>query len=407
MTKRHPNSMRITRPYKTEEEFIHGDGLAIGRLKMIIIGAPSKPPGITVRFEIVLEDGSVVFRGEGRVVAHRMHSNGRHGLEVQFTRLDSHSKNLVKRVLELRKQGKLVPPRKKQPRTALDQASRPEAKSSASKASDAQKEKASAPASSAHRQSPRTKKSDDPERLAPKALKDLPNPASQGSPSKKTQVERPVALREQSGSVATDEDVEETVPTTVSSETTSSPSTDTIDEHDKRTEEQASTDDGSVHRTDDESPKKAPLTGSEAETAPFREGSPSPAPGAETTEEAETRGHDSSPASDDLEAQDSATKQSEKTLTPASEEAEAVTIEPSATTDETDEVGERNGDETSSSEARSEGQVLADEEATWSRDDQPSTLVASLDALRGRTLDFQTPEKRDELLDRLRERLQG
>jgi len=104
-----PIVIRIPRPYETEEEFIRGDGLAIGRLGMILIGAPKRPPGITTRFEVVLSGGEPVFRGEGRVVAHRIHANGREGLEIRFTRLDSRSKALVEQVLELRRTGALTP----------------------------------------------------------------------------------------------------------------------------------------------------------------------------------------------------------------------------------------------------------------------------------------------------------
>lgn len=104
-----PVGMRIPRPYATEQEFIRGDGLAIGRLGMILIGAPKRPPGITIRFEVVLEGGEPVFRGEGRVVAHRIHANGREGLEIRFTRLDSRSKALVEQVLKLRRSGALTP----------------------------------------------------------------------------------------------------------------------------------------------------------------------------------------------------------------------------------------------------------------------------------------------------------
>lgn len=109
MTEPRPIGMRIPRPYSTEEEFIQGDGLAIGRMGMILIGAPARPPGIVVRFELLLRNGEAVFRGEGKVVAHRMHSNGRQGLEVRFTRLDKHSKALVEKVLELRKAGAIAP----------------------------------------------------------------------------------------------------------------------------------------------------------------------------------------------------------------------------------------------------------------------------------------------------------
>ncbi len=162
MTEPRPIGMRIPRPYATEEEFIQGDGLAIGRMGMILIGAPARPPGIVVRFELLLRDGEPVFRGEGKVVAHRVHSNGRAGLEVRFTRLDKHSKALVERVLELRKAGAIAaapaaavpdlaestaeparaalssqPDRASQPEVAssLDRASQPEVASSLDRAS--------------------------------------------------------------------------------------------------------------------------------------------------------------------------------------------------------------------------------------------------------------------------------
>ncbi len=109
MSEPRPIGMRIPRPYATEEEFIQGDGLAIGRMGMILIGAPARPPGIVVRFELLLKGGEPVFRGEGKVVAHRVHANGRQGLEVRFTRLDKHSKALVEKVLALRKTGALTP----------------------------------------------------------------------------------------------------------------------------------------------------------------------------------------------------------------------------------------------------------------------------------------------------------
>ena len=100
--------IRIQRPFDTEAEFIRNDGLAIGRLGMIVMGAPQRVPGITVRFEILLAGGEPVFRGEGRVVAYRVHGNGREGLEVRFTRLDSKSKAIVDQVLSLRRSGVLT-----------------------------------------------------------------------------------------------------------------------------------------------------------------------------------------------------------------------------------------------------------------------------------------------------------
>ncbi len=109
MVEARPIGMRIRRPYTSEDEFIRADGLAIGRRGMILIDAPQRPPGLIVRFEIMLADGSCVFRGEGKVVAYRVHTNGRRGLEVRFTALDGPSGRLVDKVLELRHKGFLLP----------------------------------------------------------------------------------------------------------------------------------------------------------------------------------------------------------------------------------------------------------------------------------------------------------
>lgn len=134
-----PLGMRIQRPYDTEDEFIRGDGLAIGRLSMILLGAPPRPPNIIIRFEIVLKNGTPVMRGEGRVVAHRVHTNGRQGLEVRFTRLNSHSKALIEKILQLRRSGVLTP---------QTQSQRPPAPDAPSKA-PSQRPSSSAPAAEA------------------------------------------------------------------------------------------------------------------------------------------------------------------------------------------------------------------------------------------------------------------
>ena len=109
MSDARPPGIRIQRPYSTEDEFVRGDGLAIGRLGMILLGAPERPIGGSIRFEIVLSSGEPVFRGEGRIIAYRSHNNGRDGLEVRFTRLDSRSKAIIDRVLNMRRSGTLIP----------------------------------------------------------------------------------------------------------------------------------------------------------------------------------------------------------------------------------------------------------------------------------------------------------
>lgn len=95
-----PVAFRLRRPYNTEEEFLAGDGHAISRTGMILIGAGPRPSGLIVRFEVALRDGSVIFRGEGKVVVHRAAAqDGRAaGLEIRFSRLDVRGKALVDRV---------------------------------------------------------------------------------------------------------------------------------------------------------------------------------------------------------------------------------------------------------------------------------------------------------------------
>jgi hypothetical protein len=99
-----PVAFRLKRPYVNEDEFVEGDGHAISRSGMVLIGAGPRPPGLIVRFELALRDGSALFRGEGKVVAHRVaaEANRPAGLELKFTRLDTHGKQIVERVLRER-----------------------------------------------------------------------------------------------------------------------------------------------------------------------------------------------------------------------------------------------------------------------------------------------------------------
>lgn len=97
-------AFRLRRPYATEDEFLSGDGAAISRSGMVLVGAGVRPVGLIVRFEIALRDGNALFRGEGKVVGHRATDEGGKppGLEIRFTRLDARGKGLVDRVLRER-----------------------------------------------------------------------------------------------------------------------------------------------------------------------------------------------------------------------------------------------------------------------------------------------------------------
>lgn len=101
-----PVAFRLKRPYLSEDEFVTGDGPSIVRSGMVLIGAGVRPPGLIVRFEIALKDGTALFRGEGKVVTHRASAvDGKPaGLEVKFTRLDPRGKSLIERVLRERQE---------------------------------------------------------------------------------------------------------------------------------------------------------------------------------------------------------------------------------------------------------------------------------------------------------------
>lgn len=99
-----PVAFRLKRPYATEAEFVEGDGVGIFKSGMVLVGAGSRPEGVIVRFEVTLRDGTPLFRGEGKVVAHHPQPMGDipAGLEIKFTRLDAHGKAVVDRALRLK-----------------------------------------------------------------------------------------------------------------------------------------------------------------------------------------------------------------------------------------------------------------------------------------------------------------
>lgn len=95
--------IRITRPYRSETEFIEGDFAWLGRTTIILPNGPARASGELVRFEIVLTNGAPALRGEGHVVAHHVPGGSRPaGLEVRFTRVDAKSKLILDRVRERR-----------------------------------------------------------------------------------------------------------------------------------------------------------------------------------------------------------------------------------------------------------------------------------------------------------------
>ncbi len=98
-----PVAIRITRPYATEDEFLEREFDTLTHTSVILLGAQSRPQGVVLRFEVALQSGESILRGEARVVAFKEKAyGGEPGLTLRFTRLDSRSKALVDRAAALR-----------------------------------------------------------------------------------------------------------------------------------------------------------------------------------------------------------------------------------------------------------------------------------------------------------------
>lgn len=106
-----PVALRIVRPYRTEDELLSAEANAFTRTGVVLIGAPSRPSGVVLRFEIVLADGTPAMRGEGRVVGYRPPTSAEEGaLMLRFTRLDVKSKGLLDRAVALREERRSIAP---------------------------------------------------------------------------------------------------------------------------------------------------------------------------------------------------------------------------------------------------------------------------------------------------------
>ncbi len=98
-------AIRISRPQASEDEFLEQELDTVTRTGVTLLGAQPRPQGVVLRFEIVLASGTIVLRGEGRVVAFRPNVHqGLGGLSLRFTRLDTKSKALVDKANALREQ---------------------------------------------------------------------------------------------------------------------------------------------------------------------------------------------------------------------------------------------------------------------------------------------------------------
>jgi hypothetical protein len=102
---RPPPTVRVVRPYASEKEFVEGDFAWLGRSTIVLPNVPARPAEL-VRFEIVLTNGTPVFRGEGQVVMHHPAGGPRPaGLEIRITRTDARSKAILDHVRDRRAAG--------------------------------------------------------------------------------------------------------------------------------------------------------------------------------------------------------------------------------------------------------------------------------------------------------------
>ena len=94
-----PVAVRIQRPAATVDAFLRTDRRLFGRKTIALPGAPSKPVGAILRFEIVLADGAPIVRGERRVISSGpLDGDGEQGLLLGLTKLDPSSKALFDRI---------------------------------------------------------------------------------------------------------------------------------------------------------------------------------------------------------------------------------------------------------------------------------------------------------------------
>lgn len=105
-----PVAIRIVRPYDSAEAFTEREGDTIGKTSIVLLGAKERPTGVILRFEITINTGEAMMRGEGRVLAFKEQALfDETGLVLRYTRLDPKSKALVDRLAAIREGQMSVP----------------------------------------------------------------------------------------------------------------------------------------------------------------------------------------------------------------------------------------------------------------------------------------------------------
>ena len=98
-----PVALRIRLPFATEEEFVERYGLNVARGGIFIATRAVKPMGTAIAFELVLQGGERLMRGEGTVQqVQEDETPGKSGMLVRFVRLDARSRALIDKILAVR-----------------------------------------------------------------------------------------------------------------------------------------------------------------------------------------------------------------------------------------------------------------------------------------------------------------
>ncbi len=92
-------SLKLVRPYATEEELIVAEGWAIDKKGMVLVDQPRLASGTLVRFELLLEGGKRLLVAEGKAVGYQKAGHGRPGgAKVRFKRFNAAAKAFIERV---------------------------------------------------------------------------------------------------------------------------------------------------------------------------------------------------------------------------------------------------------------------------------------------------------------------
>ena len=98
-----PVALRIRLPFATEEEFVERYGQNVARGGIFIATRAVKAVGTAIAFELVLQGGERLMRGEGAVQqVQEDETPGKSGMLVRFIRLDARTRALIDRILALR-----------------------------------------------------------------------------------------------------------------------------------------------------------------------------------------------------------------------------------------------------------------------------------------------------------------